>query len=115
MAEVFARRFLGPESYDVNTWTPLIDHPATKLTGLLIFDLSISNTTETSVTVEIKLMDKDDKLIHYVLGPTVLQGQGIAWDSSNKIVIEPGDKLLVKASDKGVSFYASVLASLMVN
>ena len=112
MAEVFSRAYLEPETYEPNTWVELFQLQDNKLTGAMIFDFSISNTSKTNITIEVQLVNFENKIVHYILGPTKLQGQGISWDSSHKIVMMPGDKLLVKASEKGVSFYASILTNL---
>ena len=112
MAEVFSRAFLEPDKYEPNTWVNLYDLEEVNLTGAMVFDFSISNTSKINITIEVRLVDAENKIVHYILGPTELQGQGISWDSSHKIVMMPGDMLQVKASEKGISFYASIVTNL---
>lgn len=110
MAEVFNRAYIEPEDYQINTWMTLYK-VNTQLTGAMVFDFSVSNMKDNNVTIEIQLVNGEN-ILHYILGPTELQGQGIAWDSSHKIVMMPNDELQVKASAEGVSFYASIVSGL---
>lgn len=119
MAEQFGRASLGPGQYDPNTWTPLYEVKST-IVGALVFDISVTNTTPMSgfeskdITIEMKVVDSDGNLIHWILGPQALEQNGISWDSSQKIVLNPGDRLMVRASDRGVCFYSSLITGLKV-
>lgn len=112
MAEFFSRATLSPEAYDVDIWTPLHEIK-TATVGAMVFDFSITNTSvDKDIAVEVKLVDRDGNLAHYILGPTILKANGISWDSSHKIVMMPGDRLMVKASDRGICFYTSLVTNL---
>ena len=112
MAEYFSRASLSPDGYDPNTWVSLYDVKTTTL-GAMIFDFSITNTSsDKDITIEAKLVDRDGSIIHYILGPTTLKKNGISWDNTQKVVLMPGDRLLVKASDRGACFYASILTNV---
>lgn len=121
MAEVFARATLGPEDYDINTWTNIYQVKSS-VTGALIFDIDITNTTpmindETAgvdIEVQLRLVDRDGTLLHYILGPTILKQKGTSWTTSQKIVMQPGDQLQVKATAKGLCTYVSMISSLKI-
>ena len=81
MAEYFSRATLSPDSYNSHEWT-ILHEIKTNTTGALIFDFSITNTTDNlDITVEAKIVDLDGNIVHYILGPTVLKSKGISWDS----------------------------------
>lgn len=119
MAERFGRVSLGPGQYDPNTWTPFCESKST-IVGMMIFDMAVSNTTPMSgfeakdITIEMKVVDSDGNLINWVLGPLSLAHDGISWDSSQKIVLAPGDRLMVRASDRGICFYASIVNGMPI-
>ena len=119
MAELFGRVTLGPDNYKVNEWTPLYSITSNTVGGL-IFDVSVTNVTPMSghpakkITVEAKIVDRDGKLVHYLLAPHQIEPNGVAWDTTQKLVFEPGDKLMVKADAHGISFYAAIVKGLRI-
>lgn len=119
MAELFGRVSLGPDNYKVDEWNPLYAI-SSNIVGGLVFDLSITNVTPMSgqpakkITVESKIIDRDGKLVHYLLAPHEIEPNGVAWDTTQKLVLEPGDKLMVKANAHGISFYAAIVKGLKI-
>lgn len=119
MAELFGRVAMGPDNYQVNTWTPFYTVNSTTV-GALCFDINFSNVTPMSghaaktIDVEAKILDRDGNLVQYLLPPHKLEANGTAWGSTQKIVFEPGDRIMVKASDHGICFYMSILKGLRV-
>ena len=119
MAELFGRASLGPDNYVIDDWNALYSTSSSTVGGLM-FDFSITNTTPMSglpaktITVEAKIIDRDGKLVHYILAPHKIEPNGVAWDTSQKIVFEPGDKLMIKANAHGISFYAAIVKGLKI-
>jgi hypothetical protein len=110
---------MAPDEYAINTWVTFYEVKSS-MTGCLTFIFSITNCTpmiggeEKEITVEVKVVDRDDKLIHYLLTPNILKANGMAWDAAQKMVLYPGDKLLFKASANGLNLYASLVEGLML-
>ena len=121
MAEVFGRATLGPEDYDVDLWTNIYQVKSS-VTGALIFDIDIANTTPmlndelegVNIEVQIRLVNRDGNLLHYILGPTILTPKGTSWTTSQKIVMMPGDQLQLKATAKGLCTYVAMISSLKI-
>ena len=122
MAELFDRTNVSDTGYVANDWTTMY-HVNTAATGAAIFDFSAVNVTSIEdsyngnaedININIKIVDATNHLIHYII-PNMTLGGGVSWSSSQKIILMPGDRVLVKASKQGVCFYASIVANLAVN
>ena len=119
MAELFGRVSMMPDEYTLNTWNTFYEVKS-NMTGALSFVFSITNCTpmiggvEREITVEVKIVDRDDRLVHYLLTPNKLKSHGSAWDAAQKIVLYPGDRILFKASDHGLNLYASLVERVML-
>lgn len=119
MAELFSRVAIGPDEYSPNTWTTFYE-VRSNTTGCLSFVFSITNCTpmhggvDKEITVQVKIVDRDGKLVHYLLTPNILKANGMAWDAAQKMVLYPGDKVLFQASDTGLNLYASLVEGLML-
>ena len=117
--EAFNRINIGPSDYNPNTWTKLYSVDST-MTGTLIFDFSAVNITpleglpERTITISIKILDKDDKLINYIIPAQILSPK-LSFNNPQKIVLKPGDKIMVQASALGICFYASIASGILVN
>ena len=66
-----------------------------------------TNTTTAAVNVEIQLVDSSDVLLHQILPSTALTAKSTV-SLIGKYVVNSTDKVLVKASAQGVTFYATV-------
>ena len=117
--EAFNRINLGPTNYNPNTVTKLYSVDSTK-TGTLIFDFNVVNITtledlpEKTITVSIKILDKDDNIINYIIPGQILSPK-VSINNPQKIILKPGDKVMVEASAVGACFYASVVSGILIN
>ena len=117
--ETFDRIHLGPSDYNINTWTKLYSVDST-MTGTLIFDFNVVNITplesfpERTITISVKIVDKSDKLINYIVPAQILSPK-LSFNNPQKIVLKPGDKIMVQASAAGACFYASIASGVLIN
>lgn len=112
--EMFARANLGP-NYNVNEWCDLY-RVSTKTSGAMIFNFGITNVsgeetnTETDITVLARVVDEDENVVAYITMSTLNAKNSAMFD--NKIILNPGDTIQVKASAIGCIFYASIATNV---
>ena len=92
MAELFSRVAIGPDEYSPNTWTTFYE-VRSNTTGCLSFVFSITNCTpmhggvDKEITVQVKIVDRDGKLVHYLLTPNILKANdAFLFPSSSKVL-----------------------------
>ena len=131
MAEVFNRVAKGPNfiNSNLNQWLNLYE-VETDSTGAMIFGLTISNVTglninananvtgngtfdPSDITVQVRIIDNANNLINSIIPSRTLEAGG-GYDSSNKIVMKPGDILQVQTNTAGVVFYASIISGVQI-
>lgn len=114
--ELFTRANLGPE-YEINKWCDLYV-AASKTSGALLFNFGAMNATglETSAESEIhivaRIIDEDGNPVSYIINTTLLPKASIL--AENKIVLNPGDIIQIKANVVGCIFYASLTSNVKI-
>lgn len=121
MAEVFNRVNIGPENYRINTWET-IHEVSSKITGSLMFYFCATNVTsddgelpKTAITIQVRIIDSEGNMVHAIMPSRTIESGNLSFDLDQKIVMKPGDKLQVRASDKGIVFYASLVTGLRMS
>ena len=114
--ELFTRANLGP-SYDVNTWCDLYT-TSTKTSGAILFNFGVANATgietssENSIIVSARIIDSDGNSVAYIIVNTEVTNIGIL--AQNKIVLNPGDTIQIRANAVGCIFYASLTSNVKI-
>ena len=119
MAEVFNRANLGPKDYDLDTWET-IHEVQSSIVGSLMFYFCATNVTSddtddmprTAIKVNARIIDSEGNIVHWIVPNRTIESGNLSFDGDQKIVMKPGDKLQVRASDNGIVFYASILTGL---
>ena len=117
--EVFTRSNIGPDDYTINTWTT-IHEVKSSIVGSMLFYFCATNVTgtdattirESTIDISARIIDKDNKIVHSIVPLRSIEANNFSFDSSQKIIMKPGDKLQVKASSKGIVFYSSIITGL---
>lgn len=92
-----ANDFKNAQSVGVTSATTVYTAPATK--DSIILELDISNTTASSVTVDVELLDNSAGTDAYVIkSAPIAVGGALKVISGQKIVVERNDSLRVTAS-----------------
>lgn len=121
MAEVFTRANIGPSNYTINTWTT-IHEVQSNVVGSMIIYFSATNISgsesgleKKSIVVNAKVIDKNGNIVQIIIPNRTIESESFSFDSTQKIVMQPGDKLQVKANSKGIVFYSSILTGLRIS
>lgn len=119
LAEVFTRANIGPEDYTINTWTT-IHEVKSSIVGSMIIYFSATNITGSEsnnltskpIVVNARVIDSSGNIVQIIIPNRIIESESFSFDSTQKIVMKPGDKLQVKADSKGIVFYVTILTGL---
>jgi hypothetical protein len=115
MPELFFNKSIAQNDYIPTQWTRLyeVTSPAsvTLSVSMNITNCSLSALLHLDfpITVEMRVVDRDDRLVYYLLPPLILPEDGSAWDSAQKIVYCPGDKVIFNADRNGLNIHFTAI------